>query len=96
MKKGDKLFVRIDSKVEGNELKKNDFNDHISYLKKIASKKHFLGGGFVNKPGGMIVFEAKNIEEAKKISDLDPLIKRNLYKYEIFEWKLAVLSNDEY
>lgn len=59
MEKGDKLFVRIDSRVKENELKENDFDDHISYVKKIASKRYFVGGGFVNKMGGMIVLKLK-------------------------------------
>ncbi|MCT4593072.1 MAG: YciI family protein [Anaeromicrobium sp.] len=94
MKKGDKLFVRIDSKVEGTQTNSNDFNDHIKYLSKVASERYFIGGGFLNTVGGMIVFEAKDLAEAKEVADNDPLIKRSLYRYELFEWDLVILSEE--
>ncbi len=94
MKKGDKLFMRIDSRLGENEFGENDFDEHIDYVKKVASERYFVGGGFVEDLGGMIVFEAKNLEEAKEIAGNDPLMKRNLYKYKLFEWELAVLSNN--
>ncbi|AZR73454.1 hypothetical protein BBF96_08700 [Anoxybacter fermentans] len=94
MKKGDKLFVRIDYRIEGTEFGPTDFDDHINYIKDIASERYCIGGGFCNKDGGMIIFEAKNLEEAKQIADNDPLMKRNLYKYELFEWDLVVLSKE--
>ncbi|QZY56467.1 YciI family protein [Crassaminicella profunda] len=94
MKKGDKLFVRIDSKVEGTQTNSNDFNDHIKYLSKVASERYFIGGGFSNTVGGMIVFEAKDLVEAKEVADNDPLIKRSLYRYELFEWDLVILSEE--
>lgn len=92
MKKGDKFFVRIDHKIEGTEVKKEDFEDHLAYLKKAAEERYFLGGGFENRPGGMIVFGAIDIEEAKLISEGDPLIKKGLYTYELLEWELALVS----
>jgi len=76
MKKGDKLFVRTDYKVQGAKVGAGDFNDHIEYLKGIAAERYFIGGGFVNRDGGMIVFEAKDLAEAKEISDKDPIINK--------------------
>ncbi|RAK11235.1 YCII-related domain-containing protein [Halanaerobium saccharolyticum] len=63
-------------------------------MEKVAEERCFVGGGFVDELGGMIIFEAKDLEEAKKIADNDPLMKRNLYTYELFEWEVSVLSND--
>ena len=94
MKKNDKFFVRIDFKVEGNKSSLDDFNDHLEYLSGVASERYFIGGGFSNKPGGMIIFEAKDLAEAKEVADNDPLIKRNLYRYELFEWDLVILSEE--
>lgn len=93
MKKGDKLFVRIDSKIGGSKVLKCDFQDHIEYLEKIAIDRRFLGGGFENRLGGMIVFEANNLEEAKRIADDDPLIKRRIYSYKIYEWNIVLSFN---
>lgn len=94
MKKGDKLFARIDYKVEGTKSSSEDFNDHIKYLSKVASKRYFIGGGFSNTPGGMIIFQAKDLKEAKEVAGNDPLIKRHLYRCELFEWDLVILSDE--
>lgn len=95
MKKGDKLFVRIDYKIGDIKPTERDFNAHIEYLTKVADKRYFSGGGFSNAPGGMIMFKAKNLEEAKEICDNDPIIKRNFYRYELFEWDLVIVSDAE-
>ncbi len=94
MKKGDKFFVRVDYKIGENKSSSKDFDDHIDYLSGIASEREFIGGGFSNTPGGMIVFKAKDLIEAKEVADNDPLIKRKLYRYELFEWDLVILSEE--
>lgn len=94
MKKGDKLFVRIDYRVNEAKFGTNDFNDHINYIKNVSKDRYLIGGGFTNKNGGMIIFKAKDLDEAKKIADNDPLIKRNLYTYDLNEWDLVILSNE--
>jgi len=96
MKKGDKLFVRTDYKVQGTKVEACDFNDHIEYLKGISDERYFIGGGFLNRDGGMIVFEAKDLAEAKDISDKDPIIKRGFYSYELNEWELVIISDKIY
>lgn len=93
MKKGDKLFVRTDYKVQGAKVGAGDFNDHIKYLKGIAANRYFVGGGFLNRDGGMIIFKAKDLEEAKEISDNDPIIKRGFYSYELNEWELVIIAD---
>lgn len=95
MRKGDKLFVRIDHRIEGNKFGKTDFDDHIKYLEGVASERYFVGGGFANQPGGMIIFKAKDLVEAKKIADHDPLIEKNLYTYELHEWDLVIISESD-
>lgn len=92
MKKGDKLFVRID--YEKGELKttSKDFEDHVEYLKGIASERYFAGGGFNHAEGGMIIFEAKDLKEAKSIAENDPIIARGLYKTKVYEWELLITS----
>lgn len=94
MKKGDKLYVRIDHRIEGSKFGPADFDDHIAYLEGVASERFFAGGGFVNAVGGMIVFAAKDLEEAQAVADNDPLMQRKLYTYELREWELAIVSNN--
>ncbi len=92
MKKGDKLFARIDYRNKDKEFGPNDFKEHIDYLQKVARERFFLGGGFENTKGGMIIFKAHDLKEAKKIAENDPIIKRGLYTYKIYEWNLVLLS----
>lgn len=94
MKKGDKLYVRIDYRVGGKNLTDQDFWDHLAYVENVAGKRYFVGGGFSNTDGGMILLEAENFEEAQKIAQNDPLIERGLYQYELYVWDLVVLSKD--
>lgn len=94
MKKGDKLFVRIDYRVEGKNFTDQDFQDHLAYVENVARERYFIGGGFSNTDGGMTLLEAENFEEAQKIAQNDPLMARGLYRYELFEWDLVVLSED--
>lgn len=93
MKKGDKLFVRIDHRITGNEFGPNDFEDHVNYLQVVAAERFFVGGGFVNDVGGMIVFKAKDLDEATELADNDPLIQKNLYTYDLHEWDLVIVSD---
>ncbi|MBV7275601.1 hypothetical protein I6U48_22115 [Clostridium sp. PL3] len=95
MKKGDKLFVRIDYKNNETEVTSRDFQDHIEYLKGVAAERYFVGGGFKNASGGMIMFKAKDLETAKIIAKKDPIIERGLFRVEVYEWELLILSDME-
>lgn len=93
MQKGDRLFVRIDYKNPNLDANSKVFQEHMEYLKNIAKERYFIGGGFNNTRGGMILFEAKDMREAKLIATKDPLIERNFYTFELYEWELFILSD---
>lgn len=92
VKKGDKLFVRIDYKNNEKKVDANDYKAHIDYLENIAAERFFIGGGFENEKGGMIIFKANNLREAKEITKNDPIIKRGFYTFKIYRWNLVLLS----
>lgn len=94
MNKGEKLFVRIDYRIEENDFSSSDFKDHIEYVTEISFGRKFIGGGFANTKGGMIIFEARDLDEAKEICDNDPLIIKDLYRYELRQWDLVIVSED--
>lgn len=93
MKKGDKLFVRFDSKNVDSNITSKDFQDHVEYLRGVAAERYFVGGGFANANGGMIIFKANDFEDAKMIARKAPIIERGLYKYDLYEWDLLILSD---
>ena len=91
MKKGDKLYVRIDYRTD-KDFTNQDLQEHLVYVNNVAKERYFVGGGFSDTDGGLCLFEADNFEEAEKISLNDPIIKKGIYRYDIHEWNLAVLS----
>jgi len=94
MKKGSKLYVRIDSRNEGKDTTNKDFEEHMTFVNNLAKERYLVGGGFSCVDGGMILLEAKSIEEAREILRKDPVIEKGFYKFELYEWDLAVLSDD--
>ena len=46
MKKGSKLYVRIDYRVEEKNFTDQDFQDHLAYAENVAGERYFIGGGF--------------------------------------------------
>ena len=95
MKIGDRLYARIDYKIEGKELTPQDYEDCLVYLKDLAAKGCFAAGVFSNADGAMVIFAAENLEQAHKIAEQDPIIQRGLYRYELFEWNVMILSEEQ-
>ena len=91
---GSQLFVRVDYAVEGTKMNDQDLQDHLNYVRIVANERSFAGGGFHNVNGGMCLFEAENMEEAKKITSKDPIIEKGFYRCELFNWEVFVLSDN--
>jgi len=68
--------------------------DHLNYLLNVAEERYFIGGGFTNAPGGMILFEAESFEEAQKVAYNDPIIERGLFRCDIHEWEQEIVSEN--
>ncbi len=94
MKKNDKLFVRIDHMNPDSDSTSADFEEHSGYVRALSAERYLIAGGFRNAKGGMIVFEAKDIDEAKTITEKDPFIMKKLFSYELYEWELFILSEE--
>ncbi|GCF95347.1 hypothetical protein NRIC_32380 [Enterococcus florum] len=94
------LFVRTDYKLDEREVSEEQAMDSMSYLQQIAQERVLLAGVFGNMEleevdGAMILFEAQDLEEAKRISDEDPIIKGGFYRYELKCWNLMVFPAGE-
>ena len=90
---GNRFYVRIDHKIEGKKMLDQDFYDSYNYCKNISQDRYLVAGFFTNSTGAMVLFEAKNLEEAKKIAQNDPIIERGIYRAEVFEWEMMLLSD---
>lgn len=87
-----KYYIRIDQKLSEQPLIAADFEAHLKYLKGIAKECRFLGGGFENESGGMVVFQATDIQAAREICDKDPIIQSGAYTYTLKAWDVIINS----
>ncbi|HOT75722.1 MAG TPA: YciI family protein [Candidatus Wallbacteria bacterium] len=71
-------------------------NEHVAYMKSLNEKGVLeLCGPFVDDwQGGMVIVKAANIEEAKKIAESDPFIKKGFDTYEVRQWLMGSKEND--
>ena len=92
--KGSRLYVRIDYWIGEKEFSNQDLQDHLLYAEKVAGERYFVGGGFSNTGGGMILLKADNLEEAQRIAQNDPIIEKGFFRYELYEWEPLILSEN--
>lgn len=89
------LYVRTDYKLDDRVVSEEEAMASMDYLQQTANERYLLAGVFGDMEteevdGAMILFEAKDLEEAKRISDEDPIIKGGFYRYELQRWNLMV------
>ncbi|MBU5592194.1 hypothetical protein KQI89_10515 [Clostridium sp. MSJ-4] len=80
MKKKSGLFVRINYKVDltSKRSSNKDNNLHNSNY-----TKYLVCAGVYNKDGGTMIFQARDIDEAKDIINNNPFSDTPMYSYEI-------------
>ncbi|ACK69342.1 conserved hypothetical protein [Gloeothece citriformis PCC 7424] len=82
-------------KIERGIVEKKTFDQYVpahkAYVKHLIAKGHKAKTGYWGElGGGMLLFEANSLEEAKKIVIQDPLIENKCVEYEIHEWRIVV------
>ena len=82
-------------KIEKGIVDKSSFDKHVpahkAYVQDLITKGHKARSGYwAEYGGGMLLFEASSIEEAKKIVASDPLIGNGCVEYELHEWRIVV------
>lgn len=74
-------------------LNEEIIKSHVEHLKKLKSQgKLVLCGPFTDYPGGMVVFLAEDLVEARNIAKADPFIVSG---YKSFEIRTLEPANDE-
>lgn len=97
LKEGSILYVRIDYKIGDKDETEQDAQDCMEYLQNIAQERYLIAGLNGNMEmgimdGAMVLFEAKDLEEAQKIAINDPIIQRGFYRCEVHQWNVMLLS----
>ncbi len=82
-------------KIEEGKVDKSTFDQYVpahkAYVQDLIAKGHKAKTGYwAQMGGGMMVFEATSMDEAKAIVASDPLVKNNCVNYKLFEWRIVL------
>ncbi len=84
-------FVKIEEGIVEKKIFDTYVPAHTAYVKDLIAKGHKAKTGYwAEAEGGMLLFEAASMEEAKAIVEEDPLIINNCVKYELHQWCVVV------
>ncbi|GAX41334.1 YCII-like protein [Tolypothrix sp. NIES-4075] len=82
-------------KIEEGKVDKNIFDQYVpahkAYVQDLIAKGHKARSGYwASMGGGMLLFEAASMDEAKAIVALDPLVQNGCVNYQLYEWRIVV------
>ena len=83
------------AKIESGIVDKATFDKYVpahkEYVQDLIAKGHQVRSGYwARMGGGMMIFVADSMEEAKAIVEQDPLVQNGCVKYELYEWRVVV------
>ncbi|MGN7469360.1 YciI family protein [Brevibacillus sp. SAFN-007a] len=60
---------------------------HLAYVNELYKQdKVFMAGPFTDKQGGMVIYKAESLEEARKLAEGDPVVAEGARTLELREW----------
>jgi uncharacterized protein YciI len=82
-------------KIEDGKVDKATFDQYVSahhaYVQELIVKGHQARSGYwAQRGGGMMLFKAESMDEAKAIVALDPLVQNACVNYRLYEWCIVV------
>ncbi|NJL10733.1 MAG: hypothetical protein HC908_12720 [Calothrix sp. SM1_7_51] len=82
-------------KIEAGKVDKSTFDQYVqahkAYVQDLIAKGHKAKTGYwAVKGGGMMIFEANSMDEAKTIVAADPLVQHGCVEYQLYEWKIVM------
>ncbi len=84
-------FVKIERGVVDREAFDRHVPAHKEFVKGlIAAGRAARTGYWAERGGGMLLFEAASLEEARRIVAEDPLVQNGCVDYELHEWRVVV------
>ena len=84
-------FVKIEEGIVDKATFDRYVPAHKAYVRDLIIKGHQARTGYwAEFGGGMLLFEAESIEEARAIVAEDPLVKNSCVKYQLHEWRIVV------
>ncbi len=84
-------FVKIERGIVDKPRFDQFVSAHIAYVNSLNLKGHQARSGYwAERGGGMLIFTAESMDEAKSIVAADPLIANNCVDFELHEWCVVV------
>lgn len=82
-------------KIETGIVDKATFDQHVpahkAYVRELIVKGHQAQSGYwAHQGGGMMLFEATSLAEAKAIVADDPLVRNGCVSYQLYEWCIVM------
>ncbi|GAB7386584.1 hypothetical protein BSNK01_04190 [Bacillaceae bacterium] len=66
---------------------------HLAYLDRMGREgKIFAKGRFPDGAGGLVIYIADSLEEAKTYCENDPYVLHGARSYEVHEWEMTVVG----
>jgi uncharacterized protein YciI len=80
-------FTPGEAWVPGKSIFKQPLDDHVAYLREFhRCGKLLLAGPFLDSSGGMTILDVATEEEARRILEDDPDVKRKVIKGTVRAW----------
>jgi uncharacterized protein YciI len=68
---------------------------HVDFLAKMVADGHiYAWGRFPDGSGGLTVFQAASVEDARKLAESDPYVSQGVRRLELHEWAMKVASQE--
>ena len=84
-------FVKIEEGIVNKATFDQYVPAHKAYVEELIAKGHKAKSGYWHRRGGgMLLFEAESMEEARAIVAQDPLVKNACVKYDVYQWCIVV------
>lgn len=80
------LYVALLSIVD-QELNAKVRPAHLEYVNDLFKQdKVLMAGPFTDKQGGMVIYKAASLEDARKLAEADPVVVEGARTLELREW----------
>lgn len=62
-------------------------DEHIAYLTRLREEGKVSGNGrLLDGPGGLVIYRAASLDEAKALAATDPFVAHGVRECELYEW----------
>ncbi len=88
-------FVKIERGIVNKPRFDQFVAAHVAYVNNLIKNGHQARSGYwAERGGGMLIFQADSLADAKTIVEADPLIANGCVTHELHEWCLVADAAD--